>query len=147
MIVKMQHSNTNVSPIEKIISTASYLTFGMVGMVWLIVAYLLKKQLRYFLMYNIAQSMLISILFAIINIALGVIFRILAIIPFLGIIAAKLNLLISAPIIRTPFMSFPIIPLIVTLLLIYIIAGIIVGRIFYVPLLSNIMNKAMSSYR
>ena len=146
MIVKMS-LNINVSPIEKIISTASYLTFGMVGMVWLIISYLLKKQLRYFLMYNIAQSMLISILFAIINIALGVIFRIFAIVPFLGIVAAKINLLISTPVIRMPFMSFSVIPLIVTLLLIYIVAGIIVGRIFYVPLLSNIMNKAMSSYR
>ena len=61
----MPHSNNIISPIEKIISVLSYVTMGIAGLLWLILAYFLKKKLRYFLMYNIAQSMIIAIILAI----------------------------------------------------------------------------------
>ena len=142
----MPNNYSQVLPIEKIISVLSYISFGIVGIIWLITAGLLKKRLRYFLMYNIVQSVVISVLYAFFNLLLDTIFKLLALIPFLGMIIAKLNLFLTQPLIKIFFMSFSVIPLIITVLLIYIIVGVILGRIFYVPGLTSIINKAMKSY-
>lgn len=143
----MQHNLNNVSPIEKIISILSYMSMGMIGLIWIIIAYLMKRNLRYFLMYNIVQSMLISLICAILFYAIGLILRIIALIPFLEFITAIFNLFISVKIVSILGFSFTIFQLIITTLLLYIIVGVLLGRIFYVPVLTNLMNKAMRSYR
>lgn len=143
----MQHKLPPVSPIEKIISSLSYLSMGIVGMFWIILAYSMKRTLRYFLMYNIAQSMLISIFYAIICMVGYIIFKITEIIPFLKYISASINFFISVKIVSILGFSLSILQLILFLLFMYIISGIIVGRIFYVPFLSQIMTKAMNSHK
>ncbi len=144
----MQHSNTKVSPIEKIISTLSYLTMGIIGLVWLLIAHYSKKKLRYFLMYNIVQSMIIAIFLAIFKLAINILFSILSIIPLINIITAKLNYIISVRILIIPIfnLSFNIIEIIIHLILIYIIIGILMGKIFFIPYLTNIINKLLKSY-
>lgn len=144
----MQHSNTKVSPIEKIISTLSYLTMGIIGLVWLLIAHYSKKKLRYFLMYNIVQSMVIAIFLAIFKLAINILFSILSIIPLINIITAKLNYIISVRILIIPIfnLSFNIIEIIIHLILIYIIIGILMGKIFFIPYLTNIINKLLKSY-
>ena len=146
VIQKMQPSYNKVLPIEKIISILSYLSMGIIGVIWLIIAYFLKKNLKYFLMYNIAQSMLISILCAIFFCLINLILNIVALVPFLAFISAIINLFMSVKVLFILGMSFSVFQIFLTVLLIYIIVGILLGRIFYVPLLSNIMNKAMKSY-
>ena len=142
----MPNNYSQVMPLEKIISVLSYISFGIAGIIWLITAGLLKKRLRYFLMYNIVQSVVISVFYAFFSLLLDTVFKLLAPIPFLGMIIAKLNLFLTQPLIKIFFLSFSVIPLIITLLLIYIIAGVILGRIFYVPGLTSIINKTMKSY-
>lgn len=140
-----------VSPMEKILSVLSYMTMGMIGLLWIILAYYLKRKLKYFLMYNITQSMLISVLLAVINISFAILGAIIAKIKFLDFIIALLNLILTYKIITfyIPFggeMSFSIFQLFVTLTVFYIIAGVCLGRIFYVPFLSKLMNKVMKNY-
>lgn len=140
-----------VAPMEKIISVFSYLTMGMVGLIWIILAYYLKRRLKYFLMYNITQSMIISIFLAFINLTLTIICAIIAKIKFLDFIMALLNLLMTYKIITfyIPFggvISFSVFRLVVTLVILYIISGVFLGRIFYVPVLSNLMSKVMKNY-
>ena len=144
----MSHKQTNISPIEKIISILSYLTMGIIGFVWILIAHFSGKKLRYFLMYNIVQSMIISIFLAIFRLILNIIFSIMAIIPILNIIAAKINYLISVRILFIPILklSFNIIEIIIYLLLIYILIGIFIGKIFYVPYLSKLICKLLKSY-
>ncbi len=142
----MQHNYNHITPIEKIISILSYVTMGIAGVIWIIIAYVLKKKLTYFLMYNVAQSMLISILYAIFVILLGIIVKITYFIPFLIVIGTVINDFLSKKIVTLLWMSFSVSQLLVAILLAYIIIGVIVGRIFYVPVLSNLMNKAMKSY-
>ena len=77
----MQHNSTKVLPIEKIISILSYLTMGIVGLFFIIIAFLKKQKVKFFLMYNIAQSMVISIFLALIKLGLGIILEIIAKIP------------------------------------------------------------------
>lgn len=144
----MQHSSDTVSPIEKIVSILSYFSMGLAGLVFVIIAYFLKKNIRYFLMYNIAQSMLISILLAIISYLLLLILKIFSLIPFLDMLSAKLFLLFSKKVLSLSIgLSFNIFQFFVFVLIIYICTGIVCGRIFNVPILTNIMKKAMKSYR
>jgi len=141
----MQH-NTQVLPIEKIISVLSYLTMGIAGLIWFLIAYFLKKRLRYFLMYNIAQSMIISILLAILSLAFNIILSVITIIPFIDVLGVKISLLLQLKVISLLGLSFSIPELIISALLLYIIAGVLTGRIFYIPYLTNIMTKAMKNY-
>ncbi len=141
----MQRNTLQVMPVEKIISVLSYLTMGIVGLIWLIIAYFLKKDLRYFLKYNIIQSMFISILLAILKLALDIILSIIAKIPFIDIIAAAINFIISFKVLFIFNLSFSIFEICLHLLFFYIIIGIFFGRIFYIPYLTDFMNKIVKS--
>ena len=148
MTIKVQHNSVKILPIEKIISILSYLTMGIVGLIWFIIAHFLKQKLKFFLMYNIAQSMVISIFLALIKIGLDIILSILAKIPFLDYIAAIIYYILSYKILRIYLfnLSFTIPELVVVILIGYIITGILLGRIFYVPFLSDLMYKTMKNY-
>ncbi len=145
----MQHSNNFVSPIEKIISVLSYITMGIAGLLWFILAYFLKKKLRYFLMYNITQSMTLAIILAIFKLLTDIILSLIAKIPFLDFIVAVFNIIISFKLIRISSigLSFTIFEIFLFILLSYIIFGIILGRIFYIPYLSDFMKKVMKTYK
>lgn len=144
----MSRNTGNIKPIEKIISILSYLTMGIVGLIWVIIAFVNKKTLRYFLMYNVSQSMVIAIILAIIKLLLDIIIPILWIIPIINYIATALNFIVSVKVVRLYFIgvSFTIFELFVFLLLTYIMAGVIFGRNFYVPVLTKLMQKAMRNY-
>lgn len=144
----MPHNYTKALPLEKIISVLSYASMGIIGVLWIIFAYVMKKNLRFFLMYNINQSIIISITLAVIKLALDIILPILAVIPILNYISAIFNYLISIKLIRLyPLgISFTILELAVFLILAYICVGVLSGRIFYVPVLTNLMQKIMKNY-
>ncbi len=147
-MIKVQHNSIKVTNIEKIISILSYITMGIVGLLWLIIAHIKNKKLRFFLMYNVVQSMVIAILLTIIKLCLDIILSILAKLPILDFIAAIIYYIISFKIIRfySLGISFTAFELILFLLLIYIIIGIFLGRIFYIPYLSDFMNRTMKNY-
>ncbi len=144
----MQHSSSSkIYLIEKIISVLTYITMGLAGLIWLMIAYFNKKKLKFFLMYNIVQSMIISIFCVAIKLIVDIILEIFARIPFLDFVAAIIYYVISFKIIRlSSGLSFTFFQLILTILLGYIIAGIFMGRIFYIPVLSRFMNKTMQNY-
>ncbi len=136
----------NVMPIEKIISFLSYATMGIVGFIWLIIAHLLKRKIKYFLLYNIYQSLIISISLAIFKILADILFMLISKIHFLDFIVAVINLVLSIKIIRFQSLgfSFNIIELIIFILLSYICIGILLGRIFYIPYLTDFMQKILT---
>ncbi len=144
----MSHNISKVNLLEKIISVLTYITMGIVGLIWIIIAHLNKKSLKYFLMYNITQSMVIAIILAILNLSLNLVLSILGFIPVLSYIAAIFNYIISVKMIRIYGLgwSFTIFELLVFILLAYIISGVIVGRIFYIPGLTSVMQKLMKKY-
>ena len=142
---KMLH-NIHVSPIEKIISVLSYLTMGIIGLLWFLIAYFMKKRLRYFLMYNIVQSMIISVFLAILSLAVNILLSVLTKIPFIDVIVVKFSLLMQVKIIRLFNLAFSFPELILYAVILYIIAGILLGRIFYIPYLTNLMTKTMKNY-
>lgn len=142
-------NTTKVLPIEKIISILSYFTMGIVGVVWLIVAHFLKRKLRYFLLFNVVQSMLIAIILAILKLCLESIFYIFAKIPVLDVIAALINFIISVKLIRLSWLglSFTMIEFFVFALILYVSIGIFLGKIFKIPFISTIVQRAVSQYQ
>lgn len=147
-VIKMQYNSTKVLPIEKIISILSYISMGTIGLIWIIIAHILKKKLRFFLMYNIVQSMLIALFLTALKLIIDIILHIVSLIPFLGFIAAGFNLFISIKIIKITSLglSFTLVELLLSILIIYIILGILAGRIFYIPYLSRFMQKILKNY-
>lgn len=145
-MLKMTINKQTVMPIEKIISILSYLTMGIVGLLWILLANLMKKNLKYFLMYNVSQSMLIAVFLALIKFLLDLIIPVLMVIPIINSIASLLLFIFSTDIIIIFFLKFSIFELLVFSLIMYIIFGVVLGRIFYVPVLTKLMKKAMSHY-
>jgi hypothetical protein len=94
--------------------------------------------------------MIIAIILTILKLLIDIVFSVLSLIPFINLFIAKLNLLLSLKILTiTTFigvLSFSIVELMLTILFFYIIIGIIVGRIFYIPYLSDFIQKSMKSY-
>lgn len=140
-------NKTVIHPIEKIISVLTYITFGIVGLVWYLVAIFTKKKLKFFLMYNIIQSMIISVFLAFFRFAMTTVLMILAKIPFLGIVAALINFIYTIKIIKLPIfhISFTLEQFLVTLLIAYIIWGVVLGKIFYIPYLTKFTNLVVKN--
>ena len=49
----------NISLTDKIVSVLTYYTFGIFGLIWLVYAYLAKKSINSFCIFNIYQSIFI----------------------------------------------------------------------------------------
>ncbi|MEI8388860.1 MAG: hypothetical protein WCG23_03135 [bacterium] len=69
---------------ERILSSLSYLTSGMVGFVWLIITHLRGKSLSSFARFHIFQSIFLSIIIYVASILLNIIASVVQIIPFFG---------------------------------------------------------------
>lgn len=140
----MQHNST-ITPIEKIISVLSYISLGIIGLIVMLIAYSQKKRLRAFLNYNVVQSVVIGVFLAIFKCVFDLVLTIFSKIAFLDFIAAIINFLFSYKIIRIYALnlSFSVPEIFVYILLIYIITGVILGRIFYIPILSDFISKAL----
>ncbi len=120
-------------PIERILSSATYLTAGGVGFVWLIIAAFLKKRVTPFLMYHIMQSIFISILFFLLSILGELVFIILYKIPLINAIPYFINM-------PLPFLfGLSLVQMVTTTIILYcaIMAGL--GYYSYLPWVSDII--------
>lgn len=142
----MQPKNFTPAPAEKIISILSYFTMGIAGLIWILIAYFFNKRLKFFLMYNIIQSIIMSIFLAVLNLIIQIVLQILAIVPGLYKFALSINLYMQQ---RIEFfaLSFNIIETVVFFILMYMSIGIVMGKIFYFPILTPITKRFMQSYR
>ena len=130
----MQISNKPYA-IERILSAATYLTAGMVGFVWLIIAALTKKRVTPFLMYHIIQSIFISILYYLVSILGELIYVILYRIPLVNAIPYFINL-------PLPFLfNFSIIQAFTTTVILYLAITSGLGYYSYLPWVSDIVRQ------
>ncbi len=143
----MQHNNS-VLPVEKIMSVLSYFTMGIFGLVLCIISHFSKRKLRYFLMYNIKQSIIIGIMLFLFGVTIHLILFIVSLIPFLDFIAAILNIALFLKIITIyPLrMSFSFFQMCVFVLLLYISLGVCFGKTYYVFYLTKLTQKIMKNY-
>lgn len=117
--------------IERLLSAASYLTAGFVGFIWLIIAALLKKQVRPFLMYHIMQSIFISIAFFLVSQLAGLVYVILYKIPVINAIPYLLNMPMVA--------GLSLIQLFTTTIILYLAITSGMGLYSYLPWISDII--------
>lgn len=133
----MQNSYKRNSPllIEKLVSSGSYVTMGLVGFVWLLIGIFTKSQLRPFLKYHIFQSIFISIGYFLLCQFLGLLLNILSVIPIINQIVMQFTLYLNMPL----FFSFSIIQVIIYMVMIYLVATTLQGQYSYLPWVSDVI--------
>lgn len=129
----MQVFNQKPYPIERILAAASYLTAGGVGIVWMILAAILKKNITKFLLYHIFQCFFLILLFVVVSYLGKMVYVILYRIPLINVIPYLLNM-------PLPFlMNFSIIQAFTTTIMFYLAITAGLGYYSYLPWVSNII--------
>lgn len=122
--------------LDRIFSILTYFTFGIFGLIWIVVAYLLKKRNSSFLSFNIYQSIFVSILLTIVSFVYGIAINLMSIIPFVGKFVAAFDVFFN----QTPlYFGFTFSGLLVTLLVFYFSIFSFFGKKPNVPLVSDIV--------
>lgn len=123
---------------ERFLSAGSYLTSGLVGFVWLIIAHLKRQQLSSFAKYNIFQSILLSIIVYLASILLNIIGSVMSIIPFLGTLVVNIiYYLIQYPLIG----SYSPVQIVLIGTYIYLAIFALTGRRGQIPYVSDMVKQ------
>jgi len=128
--------NNSPKPIERIIGALSYLN-PLIGLVWLIVAAVMKKGVRPFLLYHIYQSIFLAISLFILGFGLNIIMRIIDFIPLINKLAGIFTFYLSTPLLA----GFSIIGLIIFVVILYLAIGSLLGRYSYFPWVSELIKS------
>lgn len=134
------YSKSKVLISEKVLSILSYMTFGIVGFIWLLIANWKNKKIRYFLNYHIYQSIFIAVLLTLLYYVFEFVFAIFSKIPFLEMVAAVLNYVFTVKIISFLGFQSTLVYLTILFLKIYLIVGVILGKCFYIPFVTKTIN-------
>lgn len=122
------------SAFEKLTAVLSYI-FPLIGFVFIIIAALMKKDLKPFLKYHIFQSIFIAFALWLILTGLTYLFNLLSYIPVLKNIIGMITFFLNTPII----FGFSIITFVYCMFIFYLIFGVIRGSDSYVPWVSDII--------
>ncbi len=132
-MISLQPSR-QIYPIERIISALSYLTASFAGIIWLIIASLLKKHVTQFLLYHIQQSIFLSIAYFLLATFAELIYVILYKIPFINAIPYFINM-------PLPFLfDLSVVQGITTAIILYLAITSAMGLYSYFPWVSDIIN-------
>lgn len=126
--------------IERIVSSLSYLTMGMVGFIWLIFGLFTHARLKPFLQYHIFQSIFISLAFVVISIFIGWISNLLSFIPFINRLIAQINFLLNMPLL----FDYSLIQIVIYGFLLFLAITSFMGRYSYIPWVSDIIDQNVS---
>ena len=124
---------------ERVVGSLSYLTSGIVGLIWLIIGVVTKKNMKQFLQYHIFQSIFLMLTFYIIANLLALVMNILSYIPFLNKIVSGINFVFNVPFISFAFIHLSIINIFILLFLVYLVIGTMLGKYVKVPWVSDII--------
>ena len=133
----MQYNTIN--PMERIISAASYLTAGLAGFLWLILAAILKKTVKSFLMYHIMQSIFISIVYFLFIELYKLLFVILVKIPLINSLFLFFNSVVFNPL--PLFWGMSLMQVFTSAVILYLIITSFMGMYSYIPYISNIIKS------
>lgn len=131
----MTYNPSAPSPIERIIAALTYITFGFVGFIWLLIALFTKNNLRQFLKYHIFQSIFIAIAYFLLGALLGFVMNILSLVPFVNQLVLQFTFYLNAPII----LGFSMIQIAVNFVIFYLVVTSLQGQYSYLPWISDII--------
>ncbi len=121
---------------EKLIAAVTY-ALPLVGLAFIIIAYLMKKDMKPFLKYHIFQSIFIAFALWLILTGLGYAMNILSYIPIVKNILGMITFFLNTPLL----LGFSVITLIYTFFVLYLIISALAGKDSYVPWVSDIIKE------
>ncbi len=134
----MRQNGIGVQLIERIISSLSYFTFGIAGVVWIIVCYISKNSMSHFCSYNIYQSIFFSIFIYVISLFCSIVAGILSAVPFLGKIVNDFSIFFA----QTPiYFGYTLWGLLIFVVTCYLALFAFFGRYPYLPFISDVIGS------
>jgi len=130
---------SNINPLEKIISSLSYLTAGMAGFIWLIIAAFMKKTVKPFLMYHIMQSIFLSIAYFLFIELYKLFFIVIAKVPIINSILFLFNSILFNPL--PLFWGMSLFQVFTTTVVLYLAITSLLGKYSYIPYVSDIIKR------
>ncbi len=130
--------------LDRCVSVFTYITFGMAGFVWLLVIYFTKGRLKNFTAFHIYQSIFLGLLLTVLSKVFEYAFILLYKVPFLGPYVEKLFVLLVQTPIYLPPLNFSILYGIVFVLIFYLSFGAVIGKLSYVPGISDIIKANLN---
>mgnify|MGYP006916242590 CR=1 FL=1 len=122
--------------IERLVSILTYWTAGFFGLIYLIFMCMTKKSMSSFVMFNIYQSIFISILLYIVSFVYKIFIGFAAVIPFVG----KYVLYIDGIIFKFPILfGCTMAGILLLLLSLYFTISCILGKKPFIPFVSQVV--------
>ena len=128
------------SLLDRLIVIVNYVTFGLVGFIYLIINAIRRDSLSSFMQYHIFQSFFLVMLYWLIGVFVSLIAQILSFIPFVNLLVLKLLFYLNAPIF---FQHYSIVSGTVTLIIFYLVFTSFQGLYSYIPWVSDIIARSV----
>lgn len=125
-----------VSVAERLISAASYLTSGIIGFLWIIIAHVTNSRLKNFVKFHVFQSIFLAILFYLFKLVLNILIGVAIKIPFVG------SLVYSAYFYVFDFkfiFGFSFVDFTILVVVIYLVVNALLARIGTIPWVSTVV--------
>lgn len=127
---------TFVAPGERLISAASYLTSGIFGFLWMIIAHVTNSRIKNFVKFHIFQSIFLAILYYLFNLILNILVGVVIKIPFIGSLVYSLYFYIFD--FRFIF-GFSLVDFTILLVVVYLVINSLLARTGNIPWVSNVV--------
>lgn len=131
----------NAPILDRCVSVLTYFTFGIAGLVWLLIVHFSGNRLKNFSAFHIYQSIFLNILLTAASLLFKFLFSLFYSVPFLGPYVKKLFIFLVQTPLYLPPLNFSILYAIVFVLLCYLSAGAVIGKLSYVPGISDIIKS------
>lgn len=119
---------------EKLIAAATYV-FPLIGFVYLVIAALMKKDIKPFLKFHIFQSIFLAFTIWIVVAGITFAMNLLSYIPLVKNIVGMVTFLLNTPIL----FGFSVVTFVYLLFLVYLVIGVFKGTYSYIPWVTNII--------
>ena len=137
----IRNFTNNPSMPERILSALAYLSFGVIGLVLIIISAIMKTHLKTFVKFNIYQAILISLIFFIVKYTYYLVVTILEFLKIIPAIGTLLNsffhflayFLIGFPLV----FGLSVVALAVFGIIIYLTVMSLMGKVPYIPFISS----------
>ena len=120
---------------DKIISAVTYMTGGLVGILWLIFCAITKHPISKYVMFNIYQAAFLGFFIYISGMLLAMIYNILIMIPIINILANFINIYLFTPI----FYNWSIVGVLILSVYVYLVVFSLLGKLGKLPWISGII--------
>lgn len=127
---------TTVAIGERLIAAASYLSVGVFGFFWIIIAHVTNSRVKNFVKFHIFQSIFIAILYYLFRLILNILLGVANEIPVIGYV---INLIYEYVFEVQLILNFSIADFTALLVIVYLIINSLLARSGNIPWVSNVV--------